>query len=145
MNVLMLLKPKKDVAYIYETSTLRQALEKMRHHGYAAIPVLSEDGRYVGSISEGDFLWYLVDEQCASSKDQERHYVKDIIRSDFSPAVRINVTMDELLEKAMQQNFICVTDDSDSFIGIVTRRDIIRSMLKGTVKPQGGRAGGQAL
>lgn len=128
MNVLMLLKPKKDVAYIYENSTLRQGLEKMRHHGYAAIPVLAEDGRYVGSISEGDFLWYLVDEECVSVKEQEKHCVKELVRPDFSPAVRINVTMDELLEHAMKQNFICVTDDSDAFIGIVTRRDIIRNM-----------------
>lgn len=129
MNVLMLLKPKKDVAYIYETSTLRQALEKMRYHGYAAIPVLSEDGRYVGTVSEGDFLWYLVDSQCISSKEQEKRSVGDIIRKDFCPAVKIDVTMEQLLEKAVQQNFISVTDDTGSFIGIVTRRDIIRCML----------------
>lgn len=139
MNVLMLLKPKKDVAYIYESSTLRQGLEKMRHHGYAAIPVLSDDGRYVGTISEGDFLWYLIDEDCASPKEQERHCVKELLRPDFCPAVRINVTMDELLEHAMQQNFICVTDDSDSFIGIVTRRDIIRSMLGMAKRPASGQ------
>lgn len=130
MNVLMLLKPKKEVAYIYENSTLRQGLEKMRHHGYAAIPVLAEDGRYVGSISEGDFLWYMVDESCISVKEQEKHCVKELVRPEFRPAVRINVTMEELLEHAMQQNFICVTDDSDAFIGIVTRRDIIKNMLK---------------
>lgn len=129
MNVLMLLKPKKEVAYIYDTSTLRQALAKMRHHGYAAIPVLTEDGTYAGTISEGDFLWYLVDEDCASAKEQEQHYVKDLIRKDFCPAVRINVTMEELLDKAMRQNFICVTDDTDAFIGIVTRSDIIKSMI----------------
>ncbi|MBQ4648617.1 MAG: CBS domain-containing protein [Clostridia bacterium] len=128
MNVLMLLKPKKDVAFIYENNTIRQGLEKMRYHGYAAIPVLAEDGTYVGSVSEGDFLWYLVDEECVSVKEQERHCVKELVRPEFRPAVRINVTMDELLEQAMQQNFICVTDDSDAFIGIVTRRDIIKNM-----------------
>ncbi|MBR6594878.1 MAG: CBS domain-containing protein [Clostridia bacterium] len=138
MNVLMLLKPKKDVAYIYETSTLRQGLEKMRHHGYAAIPVLAEDGRYVGSISEGDFLWYLVDGNCPTAKELEKHSVKELVRSDFCPAVRINVTMGELLEHAMKQNFICVTDDSDSFIGIVTRRDIIRCILHGDVRRSAG-------
>ena len=35
-------------------------------------------------------------------------------------------TMEELLNSAMNQNFIPVVDDSDSFIGIVTRKDIIR-------------------
>ena len=40
---------------------LRQALEKMRHCGYTAIPVIHRDGRYAGTVSEGDFLWYLSD------------------------------------------------------------------------------------
>ena len=48
-----------------------------------------------------------------------------IIGSKY-PAVRITVTMDALLESAMNQNFIPVIDDLDNFIGIVTRKDIIR-------------------
>ncbi|MBQ3082113.1 MAG: CBS domain-containing protein [Clostridia bacterium] len=129
MNVLMLLKPKKDVAFIYESSTIRQGLTKMRTHGYSAIPVLDDEGRYVGSVSDSDFLWHLIDQGNASLKDQEKHYIRDIMRKDFSPAVRINVTMDELLDQAMKQNYVCVTDDRDVFIGIVTRRDIIRCFI----------------
>jgi len=129
MNVLMLLKPKKDVAYIHENSTIRQGLTKMRTHGYSAIPVLDEEGRYVGSVSDADFLWHLVDMGNASLKDQEKYYVRDLMRKDFSPAVKINVTMDELLEQAMKQNYVCVTDDRGVFIGIVTRRDIIRCFI----------------
>ena len=44
MNVLSLLMPKTLVAYIEEDDTIRQGLEKMRAHGYTAIPVLSKDG-----------------------------------------------------------------------------------------------------
>lgn len=129
MNVLMLLKPKKDVAFIYENSSIRQGLTKMRTHGYSAIPVLDEEGRYVGSVSDSDFLWHLIDMGNASLKEQEKHYIRDIMRKDFSPAVKINVTMDELLDQAMRQNYVCVTDDRDVFIGIVTRRDIIRCFI----------------
>lgn len=129
MNVLMLLKPKKDVAFIYENSSIRQGLTKMRTHGYSAIPVLDEEGRYVGSVSDSDFLWHLIDMGSASLKEQEKHYIRDIMRKDFSPAVKINVTMDELLDQAMRQNYVCVTDDRDVFIGIVTRRDIIRCFI----------------
>ena len=55
MNVLMLLKPKSEVEYLIDTYTLRQGLEKMRAHGYTAIPVISKDGEYMGCVSEGDF------------------------------------------------------------------------------------------
>ena len=41
MNIVMLLKPKETVAYIYEDSTIRQALEKMKAHSYTAVPLLT--------------------------------------------------------------------------------------------------------
>ena len=61
MNVIMLLKHKDSLKYIYEDNTLRQGLEKMRAHSYTAIPVITRDGKYVGTVSEGDFLWHIID------------------------------------------------------------------------------------
>ena len=116
MNVIMLLKHKDSLKYIYEDNTLRQGLEKMRAHSYTAIPVITRDGKYVGTVSEGDFLWHIIDKKTSG----------DILRPDFNPAVKISVGMDELLARAMNQNFIPVTDDLGTFIGIVTRQDIIR-------------------
>ena len=130
MNVIMLLKPKTTVQYIFEDNTLRQGLEKMRAHSYTAIPVISQDGKYVGTVSEGDFLYYILDQRNKSLKAKEKHLVRDILREGFNPAVRIDVTMDELLERAMRQNFVPVTDDFDTFIGIVTRQDIIRNFIE---------------
>lgn len=126
MNVIMLLKPKDTVKYIYDNYTLRQGLEKMRAHGYTAIPVINADGEYVGTVNEGDFLYNIIDKGNQRIKDLEHYYVRDIIREDFNPAVKINVSMDELLQRAMKQNFIPVTDARGSFIGIVTRQDIIK-------------------
>ena len=52
MNILFFLTPKSDVAYVEEDDSLRQVLEKMEHHGYAAVPLLSSEGRYIGTITE---------------------------------------------------------------------------------------------
>ncbi len=129
MNVLMLLKPKSEVAYLYDTYTFRQGLEKMRVHGYTAIPVISRDGLYIGTVSEGDFLWSMVEKTAevddCSMKRCEEYYVKEIIRNDWNPAVTVNVSMEEVFRRAMNQNFIPVTDDRGYFIGIVTRKDLI--------------------
>lgn len=122
----MLLKPKDTVKYIYDNYTLRQGFEKMRAHSYTAIPVINTDGKYVGTVSEGDFLYNIIDKDSQKIKDLESYYVRDILRSGFNPAVKINVSMDELLQRAMKQNFIPVTDARGSFIGIVTRQDIIK-------------------
>ena len=57
MNVAFFMKPKSSVAFLFDDFTVRQALEKMNYHGYTAIPVLDREGHYLGTVSEGDFLW----------------------------------------------------------------------------------------
>lgn len=129
MNVLMLLKPKKTVKYIYDHSTLRQGLEIMKKYGYTALPVINSDGRYIGTVSEGDFLYYILERRDSGMKSQEKHNIHEIVRGGFNPAVKIDVSMDELLERAQSQNFIPVVDSLDNFIGIVTRQDIIKYFI----------------
>ena len=75
------------------------------------------------------FLYYILDVGSEGMKEQEKYYFSDILRKNFNPAVRIDVTMDELLERAMQQNFVPVVDDTGTFIGIVTRQDIIKYFI----------------
>ena len=131
MNIAYFLIPKHEVAYLYDDYTFRQGLEKMRHHGYTAIPVISRDGKYIGTVSEGDFLWRLLSQDSSltttcTMKDMEKLEIRDILRGNSYPPVRITVTMEELLHSAMNQNFIPVVDDLGNFTGIVTRKDIIR-------------------
>lgn len=56
MNILFFLKHKATVAYLYDDCSIRQGLEKMHAHGYTAIPVITREGKYIGTVSEGDFL-----------------------------------------------------------------------------------------
>lgn len=126
MNIIFLLHPKETVAYLNENATVRQGLEKMRVHGYTAIPVIGKDGSYVGTITEGDFLWHMVFTGKNDIKDLEEHHISDIMRPDFNPAVRISATIDDLLLRVMNQNFIPVVDDRNLFMGIITRKDVIK-------------------
>ena len=123
MNIAYFLLPKSRTAYLYDDYTVR--------HGYAAIPVISREGKYMGTVSEGDFLWCLLSEEggrhfTRSLKDLEKLRVRDLLCEDNAPPVGITVSMEELLTSAMNQNFVPVVDDLENFIGIVTRKDIIR-------------------
>jgi len=129
MNVLMLLKNKEQVAYLYDTNTVRQGLEKMKRHKYTAIPVLTESGYYAGCISDGDFLWHMMEFENNHIKRFEEYMIRTLIRDNFNPPAKINITMDELLQRSMNQNFIPIIDDRNYFIGIVTRQDIIANFL----------------
>lgn len=125
MNILFFLKPKNELAYIYDYHTLRQALEIMEYHKYSCIPILDKEGKYKGSITEGDLLWGLKKENILSIKDAEEISIMRIHRRNDYQSVKSNAKMEDLIERAMEQNFVPVVDDEDIFIGIITRRDII--------------------
>lgn len=126
MNILFFLKPKGDIAFIYNDFTLRQAIEKMRHYGYTAIPVLDRSGKYVGTLSEGDLLWAVLELGAGDDRSKEQHFVKDILKGRYHATINVNAVIEDLLLVAMNQNFVPVTDDRGLFIGIVTRRDILQ-------------------
>lgn len=126
MNLLFLLRPKSLVAHIVSDCTARQGLEKMRAHGYTAIPVINPEGEYIGTVSEGDFLWALVGDGDCNMKKLEKIKLTDVMRGVRDSAVTVTTQMDDLLYKIMEQNFVPVTDDRNIFIGIVTRKDIIK-------------------
>ena len=126
MNILFFLTPKSDVAYIYDTFSLRQVLEKMEYHRYSCIPIINERGKYTGTITEGDLLWGLKNRADLNLKSAEEVPITSFERrTDYTP-IRVDSDMEDLLDKAMRQNFVPVVDDQKNFIGIVTRRDIMQ-------------------
>lgn len=125
-SIASLLTPKINVSVLDSRSTLRQGLEKMRYHGYTALPVITKAGTYIGTVNEGDFLWHMLDSGAYTIKAQEEFLVSDIIRKDWNPPVKIDATLDELLLRVMEQNFVPVIDDRAKFVGIVTRKSIIK-------------------
>ena len=125
MNILFFLTPKEKVSHIFNDDTLRQVVEKMEFHGYSAIPLLDKEGKYIGTITEGDLLWYLKDHDFPDIYQLEDIPITDIERKRDNNAVNIQVSMEELFEKVTNQNFVPVVDDNNVFIGIITRKDII--------------------
>ena len=125
MNILFFLKPKSETAYIYDSSTLRQALESMEYHKYASIPLLNRQGEYVGTITEGDILWGIKRYTHLNLPSLENIFIKDFPRKADYAAVTADSDMEDLIQKAMNQNFVPVVDDGGKYTGIITRRSII--------------------
>lgn len=141
MNIAFFLTPKSEVAFLYDDQTLRQGLEKMRHHSYAAIPVITRDSKYVGTISDGDFLRYILRDDGRRLSEATMRELEDITiaqvllpKAAKNPAVRITQPAEDLLLQATGQNFIPVIDDYGSFIGIVTRKDILSYFYREMVR-----------
>ena len=128
MNIAYLLKPKDSVAWINKNSTIRQGLEKFNAHGYTAMPVLNDDGSYFGTVTEGDFLWYMI-----NNPDREKYEqvsIQPLIRKSRNATVSISADMEMLFDRIIEQNFVPVVDDRNKFIGIVTRHAFMEYLRK---------------
>lgn len=139
MNILFFLTPKSEVAYIFVDDTIRQVMEKMEHHRYSAIPVLDHGGKYVGTITEGDLLWGIKNQYKLNLKAAENIPISVIHRkADYQP-VSGKSRMEDLIDRALNQNFVPAVDDRGFFIGIITRKDIIRYYAGKREEPEGAR------
>ena len=125
-NILFFLTPKVLCVHLMEDDTLRQALVRMEQARYAALPILNKRGEYCGTLTEGDALWALMN-KCGLDIYAAKHVrIMDIAHRKDNTPVKVTATMDQLLDRASTQNFIPVVDDKNTFIGIVTRRSIIK-------------------
>ena len=125
-NILFFLTPKAMCAFVRDDYTIRQALEKMESAGYAALPILSRQGEYKGTLTEGDLLWALKNMCNMDIRLAEARRIMEISRRKDHVPVRVNTGMKELVLRASSQNFVPVVDDKDTFIGIVTRSNIVK-------------------
>jgi CBS domain-containing protein len=126
MNIAFFLTPKSEVIYELPESTMRQALERMEYHRYTAVPLIDEDGKYVGTLTEGDLLWKLKGMSDFNLKEASKIRIKDISKRMVNKPVSINADIEDLLTLAENQNFVPVIDDQNVFIGIIKRSDIIQ-------------------
>ena len=126
MNILVFPDAKKHVRYLDDNSTLRQALERMEAAGYAALPILNEKGEYCGTLTEGDMLWAVKNLCGMDLRQTENHRIMEIAHRRDNVPVSVTTTMQDLINRASEQNFVPVIDDKNAFIGIVTRRSIMR-------------------
>lgn len=125
MNIAFFLTPKNEVVCENEDATMRQVMEKMEHHGYTAIPLIDKEGKYVGTLTEGDLLWKLKNTPDLNFKNTESVKIKNIQRRVTHKSVSITSNIESLISLAISQNFVPVTDDNGIFIGIIKRSDII--------------------
>ncbi len=134
MNILFFLTPKSEVEYIDGDASLLETVRKMCEKGYSAIPIIGKSGEYIGTIQSGDILAFINNNLDLSLTGAEKIQLSDIKRTRDNIAISINSRMEDIVEKILNQNFVPVIDDCDKFIGIITRKDVIKYLCENTEK-----------
>ena len=52
----------------------------MKNHGFTAVPVIDREGRYVKTLAEGDFLWFMLNNGIQDMRELEKYRISEITR-----------------------------------------------------------------
>jgi CBS domain containing-hemolysin-like protein len=111
--------PRTDIVGVSSDSTVGEAVELVRAHGYSRLPVLSEDrDRIDGMVHSRDLLGMARDSAIA-----------DLVRAvPYMPETK---TCDELFRElqARRQHMAAIVDEHGSLAGIVTLEDLLEELV----------------
>lgn len=125
-NVLFFITPKSQTTYLTSDFSIRQALEKIKYHRYTSVPIIDKFGKYVGTITEGDLLWFIIENNILDIKKLEEIKLNEVKRNRDNFAVNVSSKVSDLFSIITNQNFVPIVDDSNVFIGIITRKSVIK-------------------
>jgi len=141
----------KDVITVSTGDPVEKCAKLLQEHDISGLPVLDDDGKVVGMVTEGDLirrasrvkapnyleilggLIYLgspkkfVDElQRAMALEAGRLMSKDVIT--VSPEEKVEKAATLMVEKSI--NRLPVVDDQERLVGIISRRDIMNCLYE---------------
>ncbi|HOO78842.1 MAG TPA: CBS domain-containing protein [Lachnospiraceae bacterium] len=137
MNFIGILQPKYTVTFVEREEPLKDTAKILKQSGYTTIPVIDDNGKYLGTVSEGDILWYLWEHGLNEFSEAT---VETLVNVSRNPSVQDTADIRTIVTRIMEQNFLCIVDDRGCFIGIITRKDVIAYMME-TVEEKGKDAG----
>lgn len=126
MKYFVFLTPKSMCAYLEDKSTCARPWSGWRLPGMPRCPFSTEKGEYCGTLTEGDMLWAVKNLCGMDLRQTENHRIMEIVHRRDNVPVSVTTSMQDLINRASEQNFVPVIDDKNTFIGLVTRRAIMR-------------------
>ena len=130
VNVFSLLTPKNATAFIQESTSLRGIIEKFKVQRFSVVPIISDDGKYVGTISEGDLLRYVSSKDTFNIEEAESMSINDIEKYRQYKCLSSDAALLEIMALALEQNFIPIVDDRGFYVGIIKRKEILEFLFE---------------
>lgn len=117
------------VAHVQMGNSAEHALLVLTKTGYSAIPVLDPKYRFCGLINAQRITDAILGMEHIEYERLPDIKVKEIMQTDL-PLINVNERFQRALDLLIDQNFLCVVDDDDMFMGILTRRVILKQLKK---------------
>lgn len=119
------LTPANKLAVIIDTHNIDHAKLLLSHMTYSRVPVVTEDGRFFGTIGLTEILKYQAVNELTD--DQLSDDISLIAKTDEA-TVGVEYDLTEVMRKLVDQSFLPVVGKDMEFIGIITRKSILKAM-----------------
>jgi cystathionine beta-synthase len=111
-----------ELVTVAPVQTARQALNLMETYDVSQLPVV-DDGVCVGSVTEGTLMARAIAQPLALERQ-----VREMMEPPY-PAVGADVPIERLSELLSRDTPAVLVRDGESFVGIVTRYDVVHHMV----------------
>lgn len=116
-----------NVATLTDTNNLEHALLVLTNIGYSKIPVLNKEQELVGLISLSNVVGEMFDTESINPERLADIKVSDVMDKNVK-ATMLPFNIEKILNLLVDTNFIPVVDEKEKFLGIITRKEILKSV-----------------
>lgn len=113
-----------DVANVHYNNNLNHAFLVLSKVKYSVIPVLDSKSRIKGLISM-PMIINAITELDAIRYDKLENITVETVMDSNVPTIRPWTDLEDILNKLIDHNFLCVTEENGVFVGIITRKEIL--------------------
>ena len=121
--------PSEKVAHVQVGNSAEHALLVLTKTGYSSIPVLDFKYRLMGLVST-----QMITDSILGLEHIEYERLPDlkvdVVMESAVPKIHISEKFRKGLDLLINHPFLCVVDDEDTFLGILTRRVVLKQLKK---------------
>ncbi|GAE91820.1 CBS domain protein [Gracilibacillus boraciitolerans JCM 21714] len=129
LTVADLMIPAEKVAHVQEGNLIEHALLVLVESGYSSVPVLDLDFKLRGTIAKTPILKSIMGMERFEMEKLAETKVEEVMKKD-QPTLLKDTNFLTSLKIVIDHAFACVVDEQGYFLGILTRRAILKEVNK---------------
>lgn len=119
------LTPADKLAVIIDSHNIDHAKLLLSHMSYSRVPVVTEDGRFFGTIGLTEIIKYQAENELS---DDELDSDISLITKRDEATVNQDYDLTDVMHKLVEQSFLPVLGQEGEFLGIITRKSILKAI-----------------
>lgn len=119
------LTPAENLAVLIDTHNMDHAKLLLSHMTYSRVPVVTQDGKFVGTIGLTEIIKYQMEHELG--EDQLNLDICSIVKTDVA-YVSDYYSITQVMSNLIDESFLPVVDKDGFFKGIITRKAILKAI-----------------